>query len=363
MSQVSLRKCNTYEPARVKETIRKSLDDIGGIARFVKPGQRVMLKPNLFSEIAVGTNAATHPSVIRAVAELVIEQGAYVSIGESVCGDRGNRQALKKHAGSFARNIPLKLSDFQGGHFTKVDIKDAHILDHVVYANNFLNADVRINLPKFKTHMATCITGAVKNSFGCIAHSQRMELHRKYQKEDFSKAVLDIFANSHFDLTIMDSIECLEGNDGPAHGPVARLGYIVTSQDAVAVDSVVSKVAGMEPRFIPTCHLAGLRDLGSYDISKMSLKGDPLTNKHFASNIMYDYFKRLYESGSTLDKTVRVILKDRCIDCLACKNNCPVYAIDYGEDGKLSIDRDLCVRCDCCVEICPVNAVKVVTKD
>ncbi|MFP4656006.1 MAG: DUF362 domain-containing protein [Candidatus Woesearchaeota archaeon] len=361
MTQVSLRKCETYEPAMVKEAIRKSLDDIGGIARFVKPGQKVMLKPNLFSETAVNTNAATHPSVIQAVAELVIEQGAIAVIGEMVCGDGNNRRALATHIGSLSKELGIKMSDFQRGHFTPVKLSRSLLIDDIYVANNLLNADVRINLPKFKTHMQTAITGAVKNAYGCIRHDQRIKYHQIYQGEEFSRAVIDIYSAVGFDLTIMDAIECLEGDDGPAHGQISRLDYIMAGVDAVAVDSVISRIAGMEPAYIPTCRRAEEADVGIMDSSKIVLQGDMLKRGSFRSNSRYEYYEKLFTLGKAEDATIRRI-NSNCIQCLACKRNCPVGAISFDVHGKLVIDRHICVRCDCCIEVCPVKAVDVVAE-
>ncbi len=358
MTTLSLRRCDGYVLPELKNSIRQSLDDIGGLQNFVKKGQKVMLKPNLFSIAAAGTNAATHPVFIQAVIELLHEIGAEVVIGEMICGDTGNKKALIRHLGSVIKGKDVKLSDFQSGNFTALKVKDHLLVEEVHYANNFLNADVRINLPKFKTHMHTAITGAVKNCFGCMRHEQRIDLHKRFQKEDFSKTVLDVYKNSAFDLTIMDAIDCLEGDDGPAHGPISKLGYVATGEDAVAIDSVISTVAGMDPMNIPTCRIAGENGLGVSDISKIDKRGDTIRKARFKSNMTYDYFKSLYTLGNAKDLTWRRI-NGRCIDCRACKNNCPVGAIYYNNTKRLVIDRNICVRCDCCIEVCPVAAVDV----
>ncbi len=364
MSDIALKSCRDYTYPHLKKTIKQALDLLGGLGKFIKPKQKVLLKPNLISDIAVNTNAATNPSFIRAVAELVLEEGATPIIGELATGYGNNKKVLISHVGKISKDLGIKMTDFESGFFSPVKTKKRLLLDKVYYANNYINADVRINLPKFKTHMHTAITGAVKNSFGCIEHKQRLKIHKDYQKENFSKAVVDVSANANFNLTIMDAIECLEGNDGPLHGPSANLGYIISGKDETSIDSVASKIANMDPLVIPTCRIAYENGIGEARIPHINLLGDPLIEKSFEKNFTYWFFKKMYESGEAFDDNYRWITM-ACTNCLICKNNCPVNAIHANDkrNNMQFIDTEKCIKCDCCIEMCPENAIIVKYKD
>lgn len=355
--ELSLTRCTTYDYEYLKKKVEENLSQLGGMSTFVKPGQKVMLKPNIFSIAPKGNNAATHFNLIKAVAALVLEAGGKPVIGEFVCGDEegANRKAfIAQGLHIIAKELGVRLSDFQTGYFTKIPIKNAYHVRSAHFANNYINADVRINLPKFKTHMHTGITGAVKNIYGCIRHDERMDIHRKYQKEEFCKSVVDLFSVAHFDLTIMDAIVALEGNNGPAEGPEAKLGYIISSKDAVSVDYVAAEIAAMDPKVLPTIRHAYEKGLGSKHIQ---FKGDALDTRDFLTNDAYQYYRKLFQEEKP-DNTIWRKITEKCIQCLACKNNCPVNAIHYDGNEKLVIDTDTCIGCDCCIEVCPVQAIE-----
>lgn len=86
MSDVSIIKCEDYEHNRVKRAVRESLDLLGGISAFVKPGDRVLLKVNLLIRRKPEKVTTTHPSLAQALAELVIEAGGKPLIGDSPGG-------------------------------------------------------------------------------------------------------------------------------------------------------------------------------------------------------------------------------------------------------------------------------------
>jgi uncharacterized protein (DUF362 family)/ferredoxin-like protein FixX len=356
---LSLTKCHSYEYEILKKKVEENISHLGGMKAFVKKGQKVMLKPNLFGIVLKGNNAATHFNLIKAVAELVLEAGGKPVIGEFVCGDEDGackKSFIAQGLHTIAKELGIKLSDFQTGYFTNVEIANSYHVQNAHFANNYINADVRINLPKFKTHMHTGITGAVKNIYGCIRHDERMQFHRNYQKEEFCKAIVDLFSVAHFDLTIMDAIVALEGNNGPAEGPEAKLGYIISSKDAVSVDCVAAEIAALDPNVLPTIRYAYKKGLGDKHIQ---FKGDACDTRDFQPNDVYEYYRKLFSEGKA-DDTLWRRITDKCVECLACKNNCPVQAIQYNKEGKLVIDTEKCVKCDCCIEVCPVQAVELV---
>ncbi|UCB51973.1 MAG: DUF362 domain-containing protein, partial [Candidatus Zixiibacteriota bacterium] len=89
-SQVSMVSCADYAYPNVQSAVATCLDRIGGLKRFVKKDQTVLIKPNLLSAKDPSRAITTHPSLVRAVTELVQELGAVPILGDSPGGvDRG----------------------------------------------------------------------------------------------------------------------------------------------------------------------------------------------------------------------------------------------------------------------------------
>ncbi|MFA5500882.1 MAG: DUF362 domain-containing protein, partial [Candidatus Omnitrophota bacterium] len=86
MAKVALIRCEDYETGRVHEAVKKAADNLGGMSNFIKPGMKVLLKPNLLSPHKAEDAVTTHPEVIRAVARLVKGAGGIVSLGDSPGG-------------------------------------------------------------------------------------------------------------------------------------------------------------------------------------------------------------------------------------------------------------------------------------
>lgn len=181
MSQtiVSIASCKNYQSQSVQHAIKASLTSLGGMSRFVKPGIRVLLKPNLLSMNAPEQSVTTHPLVVQAVAELVKESGGIVWIGDSANSSvKENESDLlwqKTGMTDAAQKAGAELVSFKG-----VSWKRLHDYDYMI-ARPVLDADLVINLPKLKTHTQTLYTGAVKNLFGVIpgrARPQHISMRR-----------------------------------------------------------------------------------------------------------------------------------------------------------------------------------------
>lgn len=81
---VALVACDGYEEEKVYEAVKWGVDALGGLAAFVKPEEKVLLKPNLLGKQPPQMAVTTHPAVFGAVARLLREQGcADISYGDS----------------------------------------------------------------------------------------------------------------------------------------------------------------------------------------------------------------------------------------------------------------------------------------
>ncbi|MBU0758344.1 MAG: DUF362 domain-containing protein [Nanoarchaeota archaeon] len=357
--QVSIKKCKDY--AEVKSAIRSSIEKLGGLTKFIKSGQKVLIKPNICDPLPAEKAATTHPLVVKAVIELVREITPFVDVGEQAAGNDVNitKKALEiSGVGKVLRGTNTKFRDLQNEEFIAKDIKNYEVLERTDFSKALFEYDCIINLPKFKTHQLTYITGAVKNCFGLVHPDERQYLHKEFsEKEDFSKGIVDVFSyvKPRIVLNIMDLVVSMDGNEGPSYGRPINTGYVVVGADAVAVDAVASKLTGHNPMAILTIKYANQRGLGVGEISKIKLVGDDIKIKNsFEQNILY--------RNRNKNLTMQPIISNNCKKCGACFRNCPVKAIELVE-GNYVIDREKCIRCYCCLEVCVHEAIEMWTNE
>ncbi|MHB9093121.1 MAG: DUF362 domain-containing protein [Eubacteriales bacterium] len=367
MTKVSVVRCPEYEQERVNEAVRRSLDLIGGMERFVKPGQRVLLKVNALTMKPPEAAVTTHPCMIKAVAGEVRRVGGIPMVGDSsggmVAGQAPTRQTfMMAGIAKAAEESDAELVNFDISGVTAVSgsgpIKTLHI------ARPVLEADVVISMPKLKTHSATVFTGAVKNMFGSIPGHRKSEYHRMAPRlKDFAEVLVDIFAATKPALAVMDGIVGMEGN-GPSAGSPRDIGLVIASEDCVAVDAVASLIIGLEPSKVYTTAIAQNRGLGIGDPARLEITGEQLdkvriTNFDLPSNALLDTLPGFLVRGMLGMLKARPEINERvCVGCSFCVESCPVQAMKMA--GKTpEIDYQKCISCLCCQELCPQKAVEM----
>ena len=175
MSKVALIRCESYEYEEVKSAVVRGLDLIGGAGKFVKQGQRLLLKPNLLVGEAPEKCVNTHPSVFRAVAEIFKATGAVMSYGDSPAIGSTSSAARKCGILAVAEDLGIPEADFK----TPVEVFFEKGIQNrkFIVAKALLDNDVIVSLPKLKTHAFEKFTGCVKNQFGCVPGLRKGEYH------------------------------------------------------------------------------------------------------------------------------------------------------------------------------------------
>ncbi|MBI4726167.1 DUF362 domain-containing protein [candidate division TA06 bacterium] len=358
MPQISLVKCQSYNQPEVDAAVKKAVDFLGGISAFVKPGQKVLLKPNLLSAQPPNQAITTHPAVVEAVIILVKGAGGIPLVGDSPAGAFKSLDEFWSITGMLdvCRRHQVELVSFEKSGVSQKEFngKKYHI------AKPVLDADVVINLPKLKTHSLTLMTGAVKNMYGVIPGLKKSMYHKQAPKPwDFSKLVADIYALARPHLNIVDAVTGLEGF-GPSAGKPRQLGMILAGSDGVAVDALAAHLLGKKPLDIPTTKIAYRQNLGEADLKNVEVLGDrydPLKDFIWPPNWFYSfipgflakYAAKLFWVRPAIDPTM-------CINCGYCVESCPVSAL--ASVGPVpEFNYKLCINCLCCSEVCPRHAV------
>lgn len=358
MNKVSFAGCQDYGLQNIIRAVSKSMEALGGMAAFVKPGQRVLLKPNLLSAKKPEEAITTHPAVLEAVIELVKEAGGVLMVGDSPGGKISDLNTYWEATGTAeaCRRQGAELVSFErsGVYEKKVGNRKYFI------ARPVLDADVIISIPKLKTHSLTVLTCAVKNMFGVVPGIRKSMHHREAPKpQEFSGLVVDIYSLAKPHLNIVDAVVGMDGA-GPSAGDPRQLGFVMAGADGVAVDAAATFLLGLDPMKVPTTAIAQLRGLGQGDIAQIELLGEvPQVRKDFRWPPMWMYRLvpgALAKAGAKLFWIRPVIDRRKCVNCGACVESCPVSALSPGE-GTPAFNYRLCINCLCCQEICPAHAV------
>ena len=157
---VSLIRAKSYEQEALKESLETLLEPLGGMAAFVKPGNRVLLKPNLLTGSRPTKECTTRPELVRAVAEMVIAVGGNQFLGDSPAFGSAKGVAIANGLLPILEELKLPLVEFHGKRYQTVNDN----FNHLLLSKEAMEADVIINLPKVKSHLQLTLTLGVKSS-------------------------------------------------------------------------------------------------------------------------------------------------------------------------------------------------------
>ena len=359
-ARVSIVKCDSYDSSRVQEATKKSLQLLGGITNFVKPGSRVLVKPNLLMAIEPESGVDTHPEVVRAVIKILKEIGCKISVGDGPSA-----------WGSYAENVDLvyersgmkRITEEEGVALVKFD--KHRWRGKFPLSSRLDECEYFVSLPKFKTHEFTTLTGAVKNLYGLLSTTYKTEMHKRHSEiNGFANTLADIYQEARPSLTIIDGIIAMEG-DGPAtSGKLRQSGLLCAGSDCVAIDSVLSVIMGLKPHDIWTTKVTAERGLGVIDINSIEILGEQLQDviqepfKLPASSLRSRIPKPIMRLGKKLIRFLPEVNHANCINCGACIEACPEKIIRR-KNNRISIDYSKCISCFCCQEACPASAIKI----
>lgn len=352
---------DSYDFENLSAAVVSLMEPLGGFGRFVKPGMRVLINPNLLSAREPDRAVTTHPELVRAVAVECMKAGAEVLIGDSPGGVEKGLKRVWDNTGmsGVSESTGAKLVGFEEGGTRKVSVEERsyHLSKYA------LDVDFIISLPKLKTHVLTNFTGAIKNSYGFIPGMRKSDYHKSHpDARSFSGVVVDIFSIVKPGLHIMDGGLAMQG-DGPASGEKKWLGFLFASADAVAMDSaVMTLISKRKRRVVWPTEIAAARQLGVADISGIDLSGPAFKTgsivdfkmpSNFYMNLIPSFLVRSLEPYVWVRPAMN---DDDCTRCEICLDNCPQQAISV-RDGNMRIDYEKCIKCMCCHELCPENAV------
>jgi uncharacterized protein (DUF362 family)/Pyruvate/2-oxoacid:ferredoxin oxidoreductase delta subunit len=319
-------------------------------------GRTVLLKPNILGAMPPEKHVNTHPAIVQAAIEAVERRRpARVMVGDN-SGMRAYGSNEKTAAVAGIRQVAGDRYVNLGASPVKTAV-DSAFAERLAVSREVLECDVLVSLPKMKTHVATGITGAVKNTYGHLVGGEKTRLHREAQGPlAFARAVVDVYQIRPPDLVVMDAVTAMEGQ-GPSGGRPRQVGRILASTDAVALDTVMAAMMGLEPRTVPMLKEAEDRDLGSADLEEIEIDGPLEVVPDFKTPGVGQGFGTWISRIATYVFVTRPEVRyGECVKCGSCVQACPVEAIAMTEAGPV-IDYGKCIRCFCCHEMCRYGAM------
>jgi uncharacterized protein (DUF362 family) len=246
---VSLIRATSYEREALRESLITLLEPLGGMAAFVKPGQKVLLKPNLLTGARPTKECTTRAELVGEVARMVIEAGGKPFLGDSPAFGSAKGVAIANGYLPLIEELNLTISEFHGKRYQTV----SENFNHLLLCKEAMEADVIINLPKVKSHMQLTLTLGVKNLFGCVPGKMKAWWHMEAGKDAnrFGEMLVETARAINPDLTILDGILGHEGN-GPSGGEPRDLGVLAAAADVFALDRAMLEVLNVPPHQVPT---------------------------------------------------------------------------------------------------------------
>ncbi|MHC4062311.1 MAG: DUF362 domain-containing protein [Planctomycetota bacterium] len=273
---VALIRCDDYSGPKVAEAIERQFELLGGLDRFARPGDTVLLKPNFIAPRSRHNATQTDPAIVLELARLLKDFGAKPFVGDSPAWSNvfACVKALQMEDELKELGVPVKQLDKPKT--CRIGIMNTR----VGISSVALDADVIINLPKFKTHQQLVATFAVKNMFGCVAGKRKAIWHfAKGKREgDFCRMLIDIYRFVNPVVTIIDAVTVMDG-PGPIRGRARPLGYLIGGMDPMSLERVCCKLVNIRPQDLPIVRTAKLIGFGPSDDEKIEVLGDELPQK------------------------------------------------------------------------------------
>ncbi len=264
-ARISLAKGGQY-----RQLVAQVLAPLGGMGQFVRPGDRVVVKPNIGWDRSPDQAANTHPLVVQAVVAQALAAGAK----QVLVFDRTCNEPRRCYANSGIEAAVRSLEDKRARiehidqrKFVPVNIRRGKALTRWEFYQDALDCDCYINVPVAKHHGLSGLTLGLKNAMGVIG-GNRGRLHH-----ELGQSLADLATVLKPKLTLIDATRILLRN-GPQGGDpndVRQLDTLIASTDPVAADAYATTLFGLQPGDIAATVAAHALGLGEMDLARIQV--------------------------------------------------------------------------------------------
>ncbi len=375
MHPIALDGCTEYNIENIAKILEQQLI-AAGVTKEMLAGKKIVLKPNLVMSKNPDYAATTHPAVIAGAARALRGIGAAELVLAESSGGPYTGATMRLHYNGCGimemaqqENIILNYkTDASTMQFPAGTVcRSFHVIQPIC------DADVIVNICKLKTHSLTKMSCGVKNLYGVIPGTEKVEMHARFSRvEGFTQMLCDLsqmLSENKTMIPICDGICGMEGN-GPTGGTPRKYGVLMTSLSPFVLDILAAHLLGFDDT-VPSVQTSIRRGLCPADIVQLTVIGadykshitdnviPPDTSRRSILRDLPDLFGgrlvRFLEPRPKIDQNI-------CVACGVCAASCPKKTISIKEKGgrkQMKIQDKNCIRCYCCQEMCPKNAVKI----
>lgn len=253
-----------------KTMLDLALEAVGGMGRYVKKGQTVVVKPNIGWDVIPERAANTNPALVKRLVEHCFNAGAkQVFVFDNTC-DKWNKcyensgiQPAAEDAG--AKFVPGHTESF----YHEVPVTKGESLKNTKVHELILESDVFINVPVLKSHSSARLTIAMKNLMGVVWD------RGWWHKHDLHQCIAD-YATFYRkpDLNIIDAYRVMmkNGPRGVSKEDVVEMKSLIMSEDMVAADAAAALIFGIEPADVEYIRIADEMGVGTMNLSNLNIK-------------------------------------------------------------------------------------------
>jgi len=268
---------STRSGEELKASLMTIFHSLGGMDKFVKKGQNVVIKPNVVADHGLREGiyyggVVTDVRLVRALIELLLPVAGKVTVAEGASINRAETEKLFAHYGYD------RLTDIDPKRVRLVDLNTDRLIRKTVPNGKRMlsreipltleQADVIINLPVMKTHFAAHVSLSIKNLQGAIPPLE------KYMSHFFGlwQNLVNIHHLIKPKLAIVDGLTALE-EFGPVYGKPKPMNLLIGGTNPVAVDAATMRIMGLDPVLSPPVMLAYMQGLGPIESDKIHVVG------------------------------------------------------------------------------------------
>ena len=291
----------------VLDAVKEGIRLIGGLQRFVKPGFKVLVKPNICS---LSLSITADRKVIWSVAKILKEYGCDVTIGENPVVDCPSRELFSKpEILRTAEKAGVKILNLRADEHVRVKVPNPRLFEELTVSKTALTSDLVVGVPTMRRHWMSGATLSIKNMYGTVSTTQRHIIHRK----SLYWGLAEINKVLRPGLIVMDGIKA------SGDGVLYPIGLLMVGDDPVAVDTIASMRMGWEPGELEWIRYAHELGVGEMNPEKIELLGASLDDIRKDGEKLRGKLSRFWKDPSEIASeagNVELVKGDPCTGCL-----------------------------------------------
>lgn len=253
-----------------EQMFERALAAAGGIERFVKPGQKVLVKPNIGWDKTPEEGANTSPSLVKKIVEVCLKAGAKeVSVYDNTCNQWQACYTSSQIEKAVTEGGGRMLMAHDEDTYREIELPAGKVLKTVSVHQAWLDSDVIFNVPILKHHGGARMTAAMKNLMGTVWD------RRFYHRTDLHQCIADFTTcTKKPTLNIIDAYNVMmrNGPRGVSVDDLSNRKMLLMSTDMVAIDAAATKIMEITPADVPYIGKAAEHGTGVADISKLRIE-------------------------------------------------------------------------------------------